>query len=144
VPAPQYAIAAVAIHFFTCLQRRLLRNHASIAALLNEHHGGRIMLHEQKWPQTQEQLAQQVSRLAREVNAMSRTVQRMGAEIGAEAGGTASDLIGEALHHGEVLARDFRKQARHVSKAVRKDPLPAIVAVAGLALVLSLLLGRKE
>lgn len=102
------------------------------------------MLHEHKWPQAQEQLAQQVSRLARDVSAMSRSVQRMGAEAGAEAGDTASHLFGEALHQGEVLARDISKQARHVTRAVRKDPVPTIIAVAGLALLLSLLLGRKR
>lgn len=102
------------------------------------------MPHEQNWSQAQEQLSQQVSRLAREVNAMSRSVQRMSAEIGSEAGDTAAHLISGALHQGEVLARDIRKQARYVGSAVRKDPAPAIIAVAGLALLLTLLLGRKQ
>lgn len=102
------------------------------------------MLHERNWPKAQEQLAQQVSRLAREVGAMSRTVQRMSAETGREAGETASDLVGETLHQGEMLVRELGTQARHVGKAVRRDPLPTIVAVAGFLLLLSLALGRKQ
>lgn len=102
------------------------------------------MLHERNWPEAQEQLAHQVSRLAREVGAMSRTVQKLSAETGREAGETAADLFGDALQQGEVLARKFRRQARHVGTAVRKDPVPTIVAVAGLALLLSLVLGRKQ
>ena len=102
------------------------------------------MLHERNWPEAQEQLAQQVSRLAREVGAMSRTIQRMGAETGRDAGETAADLVGEALHQGEMLAREFGKQARHVGTAVRRDPVPVIVAVAGLVLLLNLVLDRKR
>lgn len=102
------------------------------------------MLHEQNWPQTQEQLTRQVSRLAREVSAMSRTMQRMGAEMGSEAGAATADLFGSTLHQGEVLARDLGKQAQRVGKAVRKDPLPAVVTLVGLALLLSLLFGRRR
>jgi uncharacterized membrane protein len=102
------------------------------------------MLHERKWPEAQEQLAQQVARLAREVGAMSRTVQRTSAETGRDARETAADLLGEALQQGEILARELGKQARHVGTAVRRDPVPTIVAVVGLMLLLSLVLGRKQ
>lgn len=102
------------------------------------------MLHERRWPEAQEQLAQQVTRLAREVGAISRTVQRMSAETGREAGETAADFVGEALQQGEMLARELGKQAQHVGTAVRRDPVPAIVAVAGLVLLLSLAFGRKQ
>lgn len=102
------------------------------------------MLHDHKWPETQEQLTHQLSRLAREAEAMSRTVQRMSAETGRQAGNTAAEVVGEALHQGEMLARGAGKQARQVGMAIRKDPLPAVVAVAGLLLLLNLALGRKR
>lgn len=102
------------------------------------------MLHDHNWQQTQEQLTRQVSRLAREVSAMSRTMHRMGAEIGDEAGAATADLIGATLHQGEVIAHDLGRRAKRVGKAVRKDPMPAVVTVVGLALLLSLLFGRKR
>jgi methyl-accepting chemotaxis protein len=109
------------------------------------------MLHERNWQNAQEQLGHQVSRLAREVGEISRTVERMSAGARREAGETAADLMGGALQQGELLAREVRRQAREVGKfgrevgrTVRKDPVPVIVGAAAVLLLLSLLFGRKR
>lgn len=92
----------------------------------------------------EEQLSQQVSRLGRDVAEISRAVQRFGADARHEAGTVAADLAGEAWHQGEIVARGLGRRARRAGKAVREDPVPAIVAVAGFMLLLNLLLGRKQ
>lgn len=52
----------------------------------------------------------------------------------------AHDLADGAMHQGAVAARVLGKQAWKAGKAVGRDPVPAIVAVAGLACLLSLVL----
>lgn len=104
-----------------------------------------MALLQRKWQdEAQDHLAHQLSGLSREVATIARAVQRFSAEAGHDAGHVAGNLVDEAWHQGERLAHGVRRQARHAGKAVREDPVPAIVAVAGLLLVLSLVLGRKH
>ena len=47
-------------------------------------------------------------------------------------------------HEGTAAARAAAHQAARAGRAVRADPLPAIVGVVGLALLASLVLGRRR
>lgn len=103
-----------------------------------------MTLLQREWSDGQDQLSHQLAGLRREVAAVSQAVQRFGTGAGRDAGNVASNLADEAWQQGERLARDIRRQARHAGKAVREDPVPAIVAVVGVLLALNLLFGRKQ
>jgi hypothetical protein len=47
-------------------------------------------------------------------------------------------------HEGTAVARVAAHQAARASRAVKADPMPAIVGVVGLALLASLVLGRRR
>jgi hypothetical protein len=47
-------------------------------------------------------------------------------------------------HEGSAVAKAAAQQAVRASRAVRADPLPTIVGVVGLALLASLVLGRRR
>ena len=57
---------------------------------------------------------------------------------------TPNDIGEELWHQGEIVAKQLGRQARKAGKAIKNDPVPAVVAVAGFALFLNLLLGRKR
>lgn len=84
-----------------------------------------------------EELSRQLSSLRRDVAGVSRAVTRYGSH-------TAHDVGNQLWHGGELVARQLGRQARKAGKAVKDDPVPAIVAVAGFALLLNLLLGRRR
>ena len=84
-----------------------------------------------------EELSRQLSSLRHDIAGVSRSVSRYGSH-------TAHDVGDQLWHQGEVVARQLGKQARMAGKAVKEDPVPAIVAVAGFALLLNLVLGRKR
>ena len=84
-----------------------------------------------------EELSRQLSTLRHDVAGVSRAVSRYGSH-------TAHDVGDQLWHQGEIVARQLGKQAKKAGKAVKEDPVPAIVAVAGFALFLNLLLGRKR
>ena len=82
-------------------------------------------------------LAHQISSLRREVAGVTRSVGRYGTH-------TAHDVGDQLWHQGEIAAKLLGRQAKKAGKAVRDDPVPAVVAVAGFALFLNLVLGRKR
>ena len=84
-----------------------------------------------------EDLSRQLSTLRHDVAGVSRAVSRYGSH-------TAHDVGDQLWHQGEIVARQLGRQAKKAGKAVKEDPVPAIVAVAGFALFLNLLLGRKR
>ncbi len=84
-----------------------------------------------------EELSRQLSSLRHDVAGVSRAVSRYGAH-------TAHDVGDQLWHQGEIVARQLSRQAKKAGKAVKEDPVPAIVAVAGFALFLNLILGRKR
>ena len=84
-----------------------------------------------------EELSRQLSSLRHDIAGVSRSVSRYGSH-------TARDVGDQLWHQGEIVARQLGKQARMAGKAVKEDPVPAIVAVAGFALFLNLVLGRKR
>jgi ElaB/YqjD/DUF883 family membrane-anchored ribosome-binding protein len=47
-------------------------------------------------------------------------------------------------HEGAVVAQTAARQAARASRAVRNDPVPAIVGVVGIALLASLLVSRRR
>ncbi len=90
---------------------------------------------------------------------MSRDFSRTVIENAAEAGGRATDMIREARHRAEPALNQVMDYARHegdmladmvgtqmarAGRAVRADPVPAIVGAVGVALLVSLLLGRRR
>lgn len=60
------------------------------------------------------------------------------------AGDIASELAKYGRHEGAMLADAATAQAARVGRAVRADPVPAIVGAIGLALVANLLFGRRR
>jgi len=84
-----------------------------------------------------EQLSRQLAHLRHDIAGMSRSATRYGSH-------TAHDVGDQLWHQGEVVARQLGKQAKKAGKAVKEDPVPAIVAIAGFALFLNLVLGRKR
>jgi ElaB/YqjD/DUF883 family membrane-anchored ribosome-binding protein len=100
---------------------------------------------EKSWQEhAEEKIARQLSHLREEVDALTHSLQRMSRHVGKDAGHAANDLLDQAWHQGEVVAQQLGKQAVRTGRAVRKDPVPIIVAVAGLALLASLLIGRRR
>ena len=53
----------------------------------------------------------------------------------------AADFV---RHEGTAVARAAARQAARASRAVKADPLPTIVGIVGLALLASLVLGRRR
>jgi hypothetical protein len=94
---------------------------------------------------TQRNLNRQLSGLSREasqivdlLNQFSRGARRDAGHFANDAGHYAHDLADEAWHQGAVAAKVIGKQALRAGKAVGKDPVPAVIAVAGLACLLTL------
>ena len=84
-----------------------------------------------------EEITRQLASLRHDVAGVSRAVARYGAH-------TANDMGDELWHQGEVIARQLGKQAIKAGRAVKDDPVPAVVALAGFACFLRLVLGRKR
>lgn len=82
-------------------------------------------------------LSRQLASLRHDVAGVSRAVTRYGSHA-------AHDVGDQLWHQGEIVARQISRQAKKAGKAVKDDPVPAIVAVAGFALLLNLILGRKR
>jgi hypothetical protein len=87
---------------------------------------------------TQRRLNRQVSSLARDAGHITELLSRFTANAQREAQHYGHDLADEAWHQGTVAAKVLGKQALRAGRAVGKDPMPAVIAVAGLACLLSL------
>jgi hypothetical protein len=84
-----------------------------------------------------EDITRQLSHLRHDVAGVSQAVSRYGVH-------TANDLGDQLWHQGEIVAKKLGRQAAKAGKAVKDDPVPAVVAVAGFALFMRLILGRKR
>ena len=84
-----------------------------------------------------EDITRQIANLRHDMAGVSRAVSRYGAH-------TAGDLGDQLWHQGEVVAQKLGRQAMKAGKAVKDDPVPAVVAVAGFALFMRLILGRRR
>lgn len=87
---------------------------------------------------SQRRLNRQVSSLARDAGHITDLLGRFTDNARREAGHYTHDLADEAWQHGAAAAKVIGRQAWRAGKAVGKDPVPAVIAVAGLACLLSL------
>lgn len=94
---------------------------------------------------TQRRISRQVSSLSRDASHITDLLSRFTANARREAGHYANDvnhhahdLADEAWHQGTAAAKVIGKQALRAGRAVGKDPIPAVVAIAGLACLLAL------
>ena len=88
----------------------------------------------------QDRFGKQFSSLARDVRHLSDALARYTDHTRQDIGNIAHDFADGALQQGAVAARVLGEQAWKAGKAVRKDPVPAVVAIAGLACLLSLVM----
>ena len=88
----------------------------------------------------QDRFGRQFSGLARDAGHLQQALSRFSDDARHDVGRVAHDFADEAMHQGAIAARVLGKQAWKAGKAVRKDPVPAVVAVAGLACLLSLVM----
>lgn len=87
---------------------------------------------------SQDQLGRQIASLSRDAAHISDALRRFGSGAGRDASHFAHHLADGALHQGAYAAKLLGRQARKAGRAVGKDPVPAMVAVAGLACLLTL------
>jgi hypothetical protein len=94
---------------------------------------------------TQRRINRQVSSLSRDASHITdllarftTNARREGGHYAHDAGNYAHDFADEAWHQGAVAAKVLGKQALRAGKAVGRDPMPAVVAVAGLACLMAL------
>lgn len=93
--------------------------------------------------ESEDRVAHQLTALRHEVAGLSNALRHLGAGVAHDFGHEASHLTGEMLHQGVAVAKVLGRQASKAGTAMRADPVPAIVAVAGFVLFLNLILGRK-
>ncbi|MDB5541929.1 MAG: hypothetical protein JWQ89_3656 [Devosia sp.] len=88
----------------------------------------------------QDRFGRQFATLARDASHLSDALSRYTRDARHDVGHLAHDFADEALHQGAIAARMLGKQAWRAGNAVRKDPVPAVVALAGLACLISLVM----
>jgi hypothetical protein len=82
----------------------------------------------------------QFASLSQDVAQLARQVRRYAAPRVQDATHSAGDFAGDVMHQLEPLARDVAHRARVAGRAVRDDPVPAVIALGTFALIASLLL----
>ncbi|MBN9311248.1 MAG: hypothetical protein J0I99_10420 [Devosia sp.] len=94
---------------------------------------------------TQERFGRQFASLASEARHLSEALARYTESARHDLGHVAHDLADQAVQKGAVAARVMGRQAWKAGKAVRNDPVPVVVALVGLACLLSLVVssGRR-
>ncbi|MEO6394663.1 MAG: hypothetical protein ABIO40_01975 [Devosia sp.] len=92
-------------------------------------------------------LQDQISDIARHLRASRHDLQSSGSEFahaaGRFAGEAAQQFAGLARHEGSVAARIAAKQAVKAGRAIKADPMPAIVGLVGVALLVRLFSGHR-
>lgn len=88
----------------------------------------------------QDRIGRQLSSLARDTQHLSDVLARYTDQKRHDLGHVAHELADEALQQGAVAAQVLGKQAWKMGKAVRRDPVPAVAAVVGVACLLSLVM----
>jgi len=87
---------------------------------------------------TQRRIGRQVSSVARDAGQITELLGRLSDNARREAGHYGHELADEAWHQGTMAAKAIGKQALRAGRAVKKDPIPAVAAVAGLACLMVL------
>lgn len=107
------------------------------------------------FPRRPPTIGDQVASLSEDVAALARQLQRYARPRLQEAAHTATEIAGDVFHQLEPVARDalhraydarraIAQQVKVTGRAVRDDPVPAVVALGTFALLASLLLRREE
>ncbi len=86
----------------------------------------------------QDRFGRQFAGLARDMRHFSDSLSRYADNTRHDIGHVAHDFVDEAWEQGRVAAHALGKQARKAGRAVRRDPVPAAVALIGLACLVSL------
>lgn len=87
-----------------------------------------------------------------EGNALARQAGGLAHDYAGEFAHRAGDIAGRAArqladygrHEGAIIAHEASVRAKQAGRAVRADPLPAVVGIIGVALLASLLFGRRH
>ena len=87
----------------------------------------------------QHRLNRQLSSLSRDAGHVTDLLSHLTSNARRDAGHYAHDFVDDAWRQGSAVAREVGKQAAKAGRAVQKDPVPAVVAVAGFACLLSLI-----
>jgi hypothetical protein len=95
---------------------------------------------ESLFPRHRSSVSDQVASLSHEVAHLARHAGRYATPRIREAAHSAGDLAGDVIHQLEPLARDVAHRAKVAGRAVRQDPVPAVIALGTFALIASLLL----
>lgn len=77
--------------------------------------------------------------LSRDAAHFTEAVRHQAAGTGHDAARFAHELADGAIQQGAVAAKVLGKQALQMGKAVRRNPLPTVVAVIGIACLASLI-----
>jgi len=107
------------------------------------------------FPRHKATVGDQFASLSQDVAQLARQVRRYGQPRVEHAAQSASDFAGDVFHQLEPFARDalhrandarraVAHQAKVTGRAVRDDPVPAVIALGTFALIASLLLHREE
>jgi hypothetical protein len=88
----------------------------------------------------QQRFGRQFAGLAREARHLSDSLSRYTDHSRHDLGHFAHDVADQAIHQGAIAAQVLGKQAWKAGSAIRRDPVPTLVAVAGIACLVSLLM----
>ena len=90
-------------------------------------------------------LAQQLRRNARQTGVLAQDhLQHLAHDAGTVAGQAAREVARYSRREGSVLAQAAAREAARAGRAFRADPVPMLVGAVGLALLASLVLGRRR
>jgi hypothetical protein len=92
-------------------------------------------------------LQEEAQRIAAEASAFAERLAENSSAAAQDAGTAVRQLMGDLAHHFAPLAHDLQhrlgRRAHQAGVLVRRDPVPAIVAVGTAALIATLLLRRR-
>lgn len=92
----------------------------------------------------QHRLGRQLESLTKDVGHITESLRRVGLDSRSDFRHMAHDVADEAMHQGAEVARLVGQQAMHAGKAIRRDPMPTIMAVGALACLLSLMMSGSK
>lgn len=92
----------------------------------------------------QRRLGRQLETLTKDMGHITGSLKRFGVEAGTDFGQIAHDVAGEAMHQGGEVAKLVGQQALEAGKAIRRDPMPTIMAVTAMACLLRLVISSNR
>lgn len=88
-------------------------------------------------------LGRQLASLGNEASDIIEQLGKISTRTSRSLGHVAHNAADDFVHTGSRFARSASKQALGAGRAVGRDPVPAVIAVFGIACLLRLLLGRS-